>query len=56
MPILVNKDKIRVGHRVRRGSEPIGVLNIESPSVGAFSQDDEYLRLQQSYTPYPKSY
>jgi signal transduction histidine kinase len=41
IPILISNAEVRVGHEVRYGSKPIGVLNIESPSVAAFSQEDE---------------
>jgi signal transduction histidine kinase/putative methionine-R-sulfoxide reductase with GAF domain len=43
VPILISKAQVRVGRRVELGSKPIGVLNIESPTIGAFSQADEDL-------------
>ncbi len=41
VPILVNNAGVRVGRSVGSASKPIAVLNIESPTVGAFSQADE---------------
>ena len=41
VPILINKAQVRVGREVTLGSKPIGVFNIESPNIQAFSQADE---------------
>jgi signal transduction histidine kinase/putative methionine-R-sulfoxide reductase with GAF domain len=41
IPIFISSAQIRLGHEIKSGTKPIGVLNIESPVVGAFSQDDE---------------
>lgn len=41
IPIIVTNAKVREGHELGLGSKRIGVLNFESNSVGAFSQEDE---------------
>ncbi len=41
VPILIDQAEVRVGRQVIFGPKPIGVLNIESPTVGAFSDADE---------------
>lgn len=41
IPILLNRVKIREGKEVKPGLKPIGVLNIESRRLNAFSQIDE---------------
>ncbi len=41
IPILIRKASIRVGKEVKFGTKPIGVLNIESPEIGAFSEADK---------------
>jgi len=43
VPILISNAQVQVGHGVELGSKPIGVLNVESPIHGAFSQADENL-------------
>jgi GAF domain-containing protein/signal transduction histidine kinase len=40
IPMLVSNAEIRVGREVKLAAKPIGVLNIESPEVGAFTQAD----------------
>ncbi|HEX8495377.1 MAG TPA: GAF domain-containing protein [Pyrinomonadaceae bacterium] len=41
IPLIVNNAQVRVGRKVELGSKPIGVLNLESRDVAAFSQADE---------------
>lgn len=41
VPILIRKTLVRVGREVKFGTKPIGVLNIESPEVSAFTKSDE---------------
>jgi signal transduction histidine kinase len=41
LPILVNKVPVRVGQKVQNGTKVVGVLNLESPLVAAFSREDE---------------
>jgi GAF domain-containing protein len=41
VPILISKAAVRVGRQVQLGSRPIGVINIESPTLAAFSESDE---------------
>jgi len=43
VPILISNAEVRVGRRVDLASKPIGVLNVESPVRGAFSQAKENL-------------
>ncbi len=41
VPITVNKPEVRIGREVKQGSKSIGILNIESPTVEAFSESEE---------------
>lgn len=41
VPIIIDRAEVRVGRDVKFGPKPIGVLNIESPTVGAFSEADQ---------------
>ena len=41
IPILVRNAQVRVADKVEFGTKPIGVLNIESPALDAFSKTDE---------------
>ena len=41
IPLLINNAKIREGCQIKFGTRAVGVLNIESPKIGAFSQADE---------------
>ncbi len=41
VPILLCNSLVRVGEEVKIGSKPFGVLNLESPVKGAFSEEDE---------------
>lgn len=43
IPIVDYNAEVRVDHEVRRGTKPIGVLNLESPRCAAFSGTDEAL-------------
>jgi signal transduction histidine kinase/signal transduction protein with GAF and PtsI domain len=49
IPILLTKAQVRIGREVKFRSKPIGVLNIESPRVNAFSQTDEDCLLSLSH-------
>lgn len=42
-PIILNNTEVLTGSGISFGSKPIGVLNIESPSIKAFSKVDEHL-------------
>jgi GAF domain-containing protein/anti-sigma regulatory factor (Ser/Thr protein kinase) len=41
IPIFINNAQIHVGDGVSTGSKSIGIINLESPQVAAFSQTDE---------------
>ena len=41
VPILIQNAEVHVGRKVERASKPIGVLNLEDSTVGAFSSLDE---------------
>jgi len=41
IPILISNARVRIGHKIESKSKLIGVLNLESPQVGAFSESDE---------------
>ena len=41
IPIVIYNSQVRIGQQVQLASKPIGVLNIESPTIGAFSEKDE---------------
>lgn len=41
LPLVINGVKVRVGTKVKTGSKILGILNIESPDVNAFSEEDE---------------
>jgi GAF domain-containing protein/anti-sigma regulatory factor (Ser/Thr protein kinase) len=41
IPIFISNAQVRIGHEIKSGTKPIGVLNIESPFVAALSQSDE---------------
>lgn len=41
VPILITKAQVRVGRELSLGSKPIGVFNVESPIIAAFSKADE---------------
>lgn len=41
IPILLTKAQVRIGREVKFASKSIGVLNIESTKINAFSQTDE---------------
>lgn len=41
VPIIIDNAQVLVGTEVKLGSKPIGVLNLESPIPGAFTEDDE---------------
>ena len=42
VPMLISKAEVRIGRQtVKSGSKPIGVLNVESPTVRAFSRADK---------------
>ncbi len=43
VPIVISNAEVRVGKEIRWGSKPIGVLNIESPALNAFSKSDEVI-------------
>jgi GAF domain-containing protein/signal transduction histidine kinase len=40
IPLIVHNAQVRVGREVKLRSKLIGVLNMESPKIGAFSQPD----------------
>jgi GAF domain-containing protein len=40
VPIIIKRAEVRVGDAPAHASKPIGVLNIESPTVDAFSEED----------------
>jgi GAF domain-containing protein len=42
VPILIPNAEARIGRNVSLKTKPIGVINIESPTVAAFSEADEY--------------
>lgn len=41
IPILVDKIQVRIGKNIKKGWKAIGVLNLESPQVDAFSETDK---------------
>lgn len=41
IPIVIRNADIRIGRDTKRASKPVGVLNIESPRVNAFTQEDQ---------------
>lgn len=41
MPILLRKAEARIGTSIELKSKRIGVLNVESPTLNAFSEDDQ---------------
>lgn len=43
VPIVLNNAAVRTGTSIERVSKPIGVLNLESPLPGAFSEEDASL-------------
>lgn len=44
IPIIVSNAAVRIGRQVQiDGTQPIGVLNLESPTLDAFSQEEEDL-------------
>lgn len=43
VPILLNQAAVWVGKNIERASKPIGVLNLESPQPGAFTEEDARL-------------
>jgi signal transduction histidine kinase/putative methionine-R-sulfoxide reductase with GAF domain len=49
LPIIVNRIPVRVGREVQMGTKALGVLNLESPEIAAFSKfskkDEERLQL-----------
>ncbi|MDZ8185277.1 MAG: GAF domain-containing protein [Nostoc sp. ChiSLP02] len=50
IPILIENILVRKGTEVELGSKRLGVLNIESPEINAFSKaDEEYLKLLARY-------
>ena len=40
VPLLVEQVPVREGKKVKLRPRPLGVLNLESPKIGAFSRDD----------------
>jgi signal transduction histidine kinase/GAF domain-containing protein len=40
VPLLVEQVNVREGKKIKLQSRPLGVLNLESPEIGAFSQND----------------
>jgi signal transduction histidine kinase/GAF domain-containing protein len=48
IPIMIPNAEVRIGKQVLRASMPIGVLNIESPHVRAFTKADEEILLSLS--------
>lgn len=40
IPLIIHNAGVRVGSKIKLSSKPIGVLNLESPHVAAFSQRD----------------
>lgn len=43
VPILVRGAEVRVGREKERAPKPLGMLNLESPQIAAFSEEDEAL-------------
>jgi signal transduction histidine kinase/GAF domain-containing protein len=38
VPMMISNARVRIGHKTRQMTKPLGVLNVESPTVGAFSE------------------